>query len=448
MSGRSIPRLGAGDCLLLSGATGFVGMEILSHYLERTDRQIYTLVRAEDERDAERRIRLALFQLFGDEDAYGGRIGAVRGDIEAPMLGLDRANLESLAGSVADVIHCAASVSFSLSLERSREINVEGTRRMLEFGELCREHGGLAHFAYVSTAYVAGTHEGEFTEDDLDVGQDFHNSYERSKFEAEQLVRRHADRLPIQIFRPSIIVGEHSSGWTMSFNVLYSPLKAFARGALPAIPADPDAPVDVVPVDYVADAVFQLANRPAQRGGETYHLVAGSGATTVGRLVDLFASYLGRRPPLVIPPRLYARLVHPLLIRVRGARNRRALEEMRVFFPYFSMRVNYGDRRTRNRLAPLGIEPPPLEGYYHQLIDFALRAKWGRAPIARAEGRDSGAHSSGARIPSGAGKDLLASARLAGSGTSAPRGAAAGGPEPVCARPRREAQSPDSACGG
>jgi thioester reductase-like protein len=374
------------DSVLLSGATGFVGMEILSHYLERTDRQICALVRAKDERDAERRIRSALYLLYEDEDVYPSRIRAVPGDIQIPMLGLQRGDLESLAASVTDVIHCAASVSFSLPLEQSREINVEGTRRMLEFGELCQQRGRLEHFAYVSTAYVAGTHEGEFTEDDLDVGQDFRNSYERSKFEAEQLVRDYADRLPIQIFRPSIIVGEHSSGWTMSFNVLYSPLKAFVRGALPAIPADPDAPVDVVPVDYVADAVFELANRPARRGGETYHLVAGSSATTVGRLVELFASYLGRRPPLVIPPRLYSRLVHPLMVRVRGGRSRRALEEMKAFFPYFSMRVRYADRRTRSRLSPLGIEPPRVEGYYHRLIDFALRAKWGRAPVARAEG--------------------------------------------------------------
>jgi long-chain acyl-CoA synthetase len=276
---------------------------------------------------------------------------------------------------------------------------------MLEFGELCQEREGLEHFAYVSTAYVAGTHEGEFAEDDLDVGQDFHNSYERSKFEAEQLVRRHADRLPIQIFRPSIIVGEHSSGWTMSFNVLYSPLKAFARGALPAIPADPDAPVDVVPVDYVADAVFRLANRPARRSGETYHLVAGSSATTVRRLVKMSASYLGRRPPLVIPPRLYARFVHPLLVRVRGGRSRRALEEMKVFFPYFSMRVRYRDQRTRSRLAPLGIEPPPVEAYYHRLIDFATRAKWGRAPVGRAEGHAPTRR----RSPEGGGRRAAAS---------------------------------------
>jgi thioester reductase-like protein len=377
---------GTANSVLLSGATGFVGMEILRYYLEHTDRRICTLVRAKDEREAERRMRSALSLLFGDEDAYPGRITAVPGDIQIPMLGLDSGHHERLAASVTDVIHCAASVSFSLPLERSREINVEGTRRMLEFGELCQEHGGLEHFGYVSTAYVAGTHEGDFTEDDLDVGQGFRNSYERSKFEAEQVVRRHADRLPIQIFRPSIIVGEHTSGWTTSFNVLYSPLKAFVRGALPAIPADPNAPVDVVPVDYVADAIFQLANRPASRHAETYHLVAGASATTVGRLTELCASYLGRRPPLVIPPRLYARLVHPLLVRLRRGRRRRALEEMKVFFPYFAMRVRYGDRRARSRLAPLGVEPPPVERYYHRLIDFATRANWGRTPVARTEG--------------------------------------------------------------
>jgi nucleoside-diphosphate-sugar epimerase len=81
---------------------------------------------------------------------------------------------------VSDIVHCAASVSFSLPLDRSREINVDGTRQMLDFGVECESRGGLGHFAYVSTAYVAGTHEGVFNEDDLNVGQDFRNPYERS----------------------------------------------------------------------------------------------------------------------------------------------------------------------------------------------------------------------------------------------------------------------------
>jgi thioester reductase-like protein len=377
----------AGDCVLLTGATGFVGMEILSRYLERTDRHICALVRADDSDKAGARLRSALALLFGDDHAYEGRITPVPGDIQLPELGLSEDEIESLSIQVSDVVHCAASVSFTLPLEDSREINVEGTRRMLEFADRCRLNGGLDHFAYVSTAFVAGTHEGEFTEDDLDVGQGFRNPYERSKFEAERLVREYADRLPVQIFRPSIIVGEHTSGWTLSFNVLYSPLKAFAHGALPAIPADSEAPVDVVPVDYVADAVFELANRPRAPGVETYHLVAGPKATTVGRLVALSAAHLGRRPPVVVPPWLYVRLLHPLLLRLRSSRRRRALERMKVFFPYFSMRVRYRDLRARSSLRPLDIEAPPIERYYDRLMDFAARTRWGRSLVPRTQAR-------------------------------------------------------------
>ena len=65
---------------------------------------------------------------------------------------------------------------------------------MLEFATLAQQRGGLDRYAQVSTAYVAGTHTGRFTEDDLDVGQGFRNTYEQSKFESEQLVRAEADR--------------------------------------------------------------------------------------------------------------------------------------------------------------------------------------------------------------------------------------------------------------
>jgi nucleoside-diphosphate-sugar epimerase len=257
---------------------------------------------------------------------------------------------------------------------------------MLEFAELCRDLGGLRRFCHVSTAYVAGEHEGRFAEDDLEVGQEFRNAYEQSKFEAERLVRAYRRRLPIQIFRPSIVVGERRTGWTASFNVLYAPLKAFSRGEYVALPGSPDAPVDVVPVDYVADAIFELANGPAPRGrAETFHLVAGRSAATVGRLVELSARYFRRRPPPLLPPGLYRRVVHPLLLRGSHGGPRRALERSEVLFPYFAMRVRYEDERARRRLEPRGIRVPPVERYFHRLADFAVRARWGKATPPRAE---------------------------------------------------------------
>jgi thioester reductase-like protein len=373
--------------ILLTGATGFVGGELLARYLERTDRPVYALVRGEDEAAADRRLRDTLDGLVDEPDALAGeRLFAVPGDIQRPGLGLKHRDRESLAARINEIVHAAASVSFELPLEDSRRINVEGTRQMLELAELCRDRGGLRRFSYISTAYVAGTHEGEFREDQLQVGQGFRNAYEQSKFEAERLVRGRSDRLPIQVFRPSIVVGEASSGWTASFNVLYTPLKAYARDLLPIVPARREAPVDVVPVDYVADAVFELSRQPAQNG-ETYHLVAGRRATTVGKLMDLSAERLDRRRSLVIPPGLYRRMIHPLLLKRSDDRGRRALRRMETFFPYFAMNVRYRDERARRRLEPSGVRVSPIERYFGRLLDFALRTRWGRRAMGRAKAR-------------------------------------------------------------
>ena len=376
------------DGVLLTGATGFIGMEILARYLERSDRPVYALVRGRDEQEASVRLRETIKGLFGNEDTYSERAFAVPADIERPDLGLARELRETLAQHVNDIVHSAASVSFSLPIRESREINVAGTQRLLELAELCLLRGGLEHFSYISTAYVAGTYKGEFHEDQLDVGQRFRNPYEQSKFEAEKLVRGHAARLPIQVFRPSIVVGERTTGWTASFNVLYSPLKAFVRGMLPALPAKRSAPVDVVPVDYVADAVFELSNDPVD-GTPTYHLVAGPRATSVGRLIELSAEHVGRRQPVVIPPRLYQKVVYPLLVRRSGERVRQGLERSRVFFPYFSMDVSYANERARGRLDQAGIQVPPIESYFGRLLDYATRASWGRSPLSRAEASGS-----------------------------------------------------------
>jgi len=378
-TGEAVP-----GAIFLTGATGFLGMELLARYLERTDRHVYALARPTDGAEPIERLRGVIEELSGNPDAYRGRWTAVGGDAEQPGLGIEPARRRELAAEVGDVVHCAASVSFSRILEESRRVNVAGTNRVLEFAELCCERGGLRRFAYVSTAYVAGDHPGRFGEDDLDVGQGFRNAYERSKFEAERLVRERADRLPVQIFRPSIIVGEQSSGWTASFNVLYPPLKGFEAGAYPALPARRDTPVDVVPVDYVADAIFELVERPAERG-EVHHLVAGDRATTVGRLADRAGRYFRRRPPRLLPPRAYRLLIHPLLVAVSRGRRRRALRSTEALFPYFSMRVRFDDRRSRARLEPAGIRPPRPESYLDRLLDFAVTARWGKRRVTRAE---------------------------------------------------------------
>ena len=107
--------------VLLTGATGFVGREILSRFLARGDRQIYALVRADNDDDAAGRL------------PAHERLTAVAGDIEDPGLGLSDGTGERLRREVGTVLHCAASVSFDLPLPESRRVNVEGTRHVLDF---------------------------------------------------------------------------------------------------------------------------------------------------------------------------------------------------------------------------------------------------------------------------------------------------------------------------
>jgi long-chain acyl-CoA synthetase len=333
--------------VLLTGATGFVGREILSRFLARDDRPVYALVRAGNDDEAAGRL------------PAHRRLTAVAGDIEQPGLGLAAATRERLRREVTTVLHCAASVSFDMSLEESRSVNVEGTRRVVELARTCER---LDRLTYISTAYVAGEPGRLFREDELAVGQRFRNPYERSKFEAELRLRNEAGDLPLQILRPSIVVGDSSTGHTSSFNVLYGPLKAYASGKVPAIPARRDAPVDIVPVDYVADRVHELAtNGP----NGTFHLVAGRNATTVGRLLEMSSEELGRPQPRVLSPGLYRRWVHPWL-----RRRYRGLRRMEVYFPYFAMRVRFDDRR----LGP----GPKVESYFHRLVRYAQAARWGR----------------------------------------------------------------------
>ena len=178
--------MSSSDAVLITGATGFVGMEVLARYLECSERPVTALVRAGSDAAARERIDGVLANLFGARaGAFAGRVEAVAAELTAPGLGLSRRRCAELAARVGTIIHSAASVSFTLPLGEARAINVDGTRRMLEFAGRCSE---LDRYAHLSTAYVAGTFDGPFGEGDVDLGQSFHNTYESSKLEAEQLL--------------------------------------------------------------------------------------------------------------------------------------------------------------------------------------------------------------------------------------------------------------------
>ncbi len=371
------------DTVLLTGATGFLGMELLARLLDSSDRRVLTLVRARSDEEARSRIRTTLAGLFADPAPYADRVVALRGDLTQPGLGLDSAARE-LALGASEIIHGAASVAFDLPLDDARAINVEGTKRMLELAEEAHARTTLRRFTYVSTAYVAGDCGGRVPEQASSSRRRFRNSYEHSKSEAETLVQARRDVLPVTIARPSIVVGDRVTGWTASFNVIYSPLRAFASGAFSMLPARRRSPVDVVSVDYVARAVLALSAAP-EAAGRTFHLVAGDQAHSVGELLDDATVRFGQRRPMCVSPRLYRTLLHPLAMRRSSRSARRLLKRNEVYFPYFGMRMRFDDSEARAILDPLDIRPAPLLEYFGALVEFAQAASWGRRPIGRAD---------------------------------------------------------------
>jgi nucleoside-diphosphate-sugar epimerase len=339
--------------ILLTGATGFLGMEVLVRLLERTDHEVLCLVRADGQEAAEGRLDEVLSKLYADPSPYRGRVHALPGDLTA---GVDPPDQD-----IEIVCHCAASIAFDLPLDEAREINVDGTRAILGLASAT----GARRFVHVSTAYVAGVHAGTFTEDML--GSEFRNTYEQTKCEAERLVGD-VDGMEVAIARPSIVMGESDSGWTPAFNVLYWPLRAFSRGLFAQVPAKEDGRVDVVPVDYVADGIFKLVESDVTG---TFNLVAGEEAATCIELADLACAHFDRpRPPFV---------------ETGESAGAAGDGSGAVYLPYFDMEVVFDDSRTRELL---GLQAPRLRTYFDTLLDYADAARWGKRGVSREEARE------------------------------------------------------------
>lgn len=323
--------------VLVTGATGFVGGYVAGRLLETTGEEVVCVVRGEDPQG---RLDAALAPVVGPR--LRGRARAVAGDLATGSLDVDVA-------AVTHVVHCAANVQFDQPLAAARAVNVAGARAV---AALAARAPRLQRLVHVSTAYVGGTAPGRFREDQLDVGQGFRNAYEQSKHEAEHAAR--AAGLPLCVVRPSIVMGESATGWTSSFNVLYPPLRAFARGLVGRVPADPTAIVDIVPVDHVADVVLAAL---APDAPDTLHAVASDDAPVAAELAALVAGLMGRPVPALDPD--------DASLPPGG---------LEIYAPYFTMRARFDAARAR----ALGLRPPPLAAYMPRLLAFAERARWGK----------------------------------------------------------------------
>ena len=287
--------------VLLTGATGFVG-DGAARPLSRAQRPRCVHARARARRRGRTRahrrgagqpVRLPRGQALRRPRAPGRRRAH-----RARAWDSTSAAPRSWPARSPTVVHSAASVSFTLPLEEAREINLEGTRRMVEFAQMAQDCGGLERYGHVSTAYVAGTYDGRFAERDLDVGQEFNNSYEQSKFEAEQLVRSHRTCRRRSCAPASSSATVAAAGRRRSTSCTGRCGRLRGACSRPS-PRSPSAPVDVVSVDYVADGIYEIVEHSGGIG-ETYHLTAGVQASTIAEISQLASHYFSRPAPRVL----------------------------------------------------------------------------------------------------------------------------------------------------
>lgn len=381
------------SAVLLTGATGFLGRELLKTLIEElpTEQPIYCLIRGHEKEasvtarpsdQARARLRKLLSDLGYDRlsDPKITRVSAISGDISHQDLGTQPEDYATLTAQVGHIYHGAATVRFDLPLPEARLINVVGTKHILDLAERIAASGQRIRLSYIGTSFVAGTRKGRVFENELTVDQPFHNTYEQTKAEAEALVRRAMTEKGLQatLFRPSIIVGDSKTGATSSFKVMYWPLKVFSRGLIPIVPASRSGIVDMVPVDYVIAAIWELSRRSDTIGG-CYHLAAGPDcSTTIGEALDLAAAFFRVRKPLFVPIETFERYVRPLFNFFFRGKRRQALDAGRVYVPYLNYQASFDTQKTRQALAGTQIAPSLVTRYFQTLMQFCVDTDWGK----------------------------------------------------------------------
>ena len=351
----------------VTGGTGFIGRHLVERLLER-EGDVHVLVRPESIGRLD-----ALIHRWGGE----GRVRPVLGDLSKPLLGLDPEQVAELRGTIDHFFHLAAVYDMTASEAQDRLANVEGTRHAVALAGVL--DAGCLHHA--SSIAVAGAYRGVFREDMFDEGQPLTHPYHRTKFEAEQIVRgEHV--VPWRVYRPAVVVGHSVTGEMDKIDGPYYFFKLIQRlgGALPSwlpLIAPELGDTNIVPVDYVAAAMDEIAHRPGL-DGRAFHLVSPRRQRSA-EVVNAFARAAGA-------PRITVQLddeltlgaagaARSLALRLPGARTLRRAALAQVGIPdevidHVGLIPQFATEETERALDGSGIEVPELDTYARVLWEY------------------------------------------------------------------------------
>jgi thioester reductase-like protein len=340
---------------LLTGFPGFIGKRLVRKLIAEDSK--LTVAALVEPRMLEA-ARAAAVEIDGE------RIDVIAGDIGEPRLGLGDEDYERLRAEVRHVFHLAAIYSLDVPLTIAQRVNVNGTGNVLEF---CAAAESLERHVYISTAYVAGMRRGVVYEHELVMGQEFKNHYESTKFQAEGWVREYLERVPTTVLRPAIVVGDSQTGETQKFDGPYFILRTIAAAERAHRPVTQfgraDAPFNVVPVDFVVDAIAATATAD-NAVGETLHLVDPEPLNASELTEALSMEYAGRPPKGRISPRMAAASLRvPAVRKMLGGTPRESIA-------YLNHPVRFDTRRALAVLEPHGLRPPNFPEYVGAMVRF------------------------------------------------------------------------------
>ena len=352
----------------VTGATGFIGRFLVAN-LVRRGKPIYVLTRKSSlKKLAELRTTLGV-----DEK----QVVAVVGDLGKKNLGVADADAKRLAGKVDHFFHLAAVYDLKASAEDQNLANVDGTRNAVQFAQAV--NAGCFH--HVSSIAAAGLYDGVFREDMFEEAEDLDHPYFKTKHDAEAVVRRECRR-PFRIYRPGFVVGHSQTGYIDKIDGPYYFFKLIQKMREMLPPWMPTVGIEggrinIVPVDFVADALDFLAHKKGL-DGKCFHLTDPQ-PHRVGEVLNIFAR-AAHAPQMTmrINAKMFGFIPAPILYGLGSlAPVKRAMRVVlndlgipRDVFQFVNWPTRYDNREAAKALKGSGIAVPALESYAAKLWDY------------------------------------------------------------------------------
>jgi len=354
--------------IFLTGSTGYIGAHVAANLLDGHGASLNLLVRAPNPMEAQARLWRGL-QLHLDFPRFyeylQTKVRIFCGDLTANGFGLNRDEYDRLVHTTDSVIHCAASLNRK-SEKACLNVNLRGTLEVLTLARHAEHYHGLRRFSEVSTVAVAGKRRNEVVTEDRSIEWDRsdYDPYARTKKFCEHMTRVLLPDTPITVFRPSIVLGDSRHAETTQFDMV----KAFVfLAGLPALPFRASDRIDIVNVDFVADAIATL-HQKEQPQYDIYHLSSGIGSQTFRELTTALAAAQQKRAPIFLPfaEKPFAGSLNVLANRKGSLGYGASL--MKVFMPYLVWNTVFDNTRV---ITELGRQPVPFSQYSFPLLKFS-----------------------------------------------------------------------------